>query len=163
MHRTSCFLVAATALAGLIIGSPAYAQAPATAAHQFVVADGLTWGDFAPPGFPSGAKIAVIHGDPASDGPYTVRISLPGGYVIPAHYHGGDETLTVLSGTFRLAMGDTRDEARLRSFRAGDVLFLPAGHTHFGGAKGPTLVQLHGIGPFTTTVVEPVDEGGGAR
>jgi quercetin dioxygenase-like cupin family protein len=135
------------------------AQAGTSHTHVFVTAGELTWNDFAPSGFPSGGKIAIVHGDPGSDGPYTIRISLPDGYVIPAHYHSMDETLTVLSGVFQIAMGDRRDEQRLQSFRAGDVLFFPAGEVHFGGVQGPTVVQLHGIGPFTTTVVEPIDSG----
>lgn len=163
MLRTFMGLATATALAGAM-ASPALAQSAPEASHAFTSAAELRWADFSPPGFPAGARIAVVHGDPGAEGPYTVRISLPEGYVIPAHYHGKDETLTVLSGTFQIAMGETRDERRLRSFRAGDVLFFPAGMPHFGGVKGPTVVQLHGIGPFTTTVIEPVaGEGEGGR
>jgi quercetin dioxygenase-like cupin family protein len=136
------------------------AQSSGGTAHAFISASDLVWNDFDPPGFPPGATIAVVHGDPGSTGPYTVRISLPDGYEIPLHWHSGDETLTVLSGTFLLSMGDRRDDRRLEAFRAGDVLFIPAEHRHFGGVEGPTVVQLHGIGPFTTTVVDPGAGGG---
>ncbi len=135
----------------------AQGQVSGSSPHSFISASELEWNPFEPEGFPLGARIAVVHGDPGREGePYTVRVSIPGDYEIPPHWHSGDETLTVLSGTFLLAMGERRDEARLDAFRAGDVLFIPAEHPHFGGAKGPTLVQLHGIGPFTTTVIEPV-------
>ena len=155
MYRTILTFGAAF-LVPLWTSAAASAQTAAAAEHVAVGADALAWNDFEPPGFPSGAKIAVIHGDPAHEAPYTVRISLPDGYVIPVHLHGADEHLTVLSGTFRLTMGETWAESRLPSYRAGDFLFIPAGMPHFGGASGPTMVQIHGIGPFTTTVLEPV-------
>ncbi len=156
----STFSLAVALVAAAFLVSEAWAQDSAPAAHSFVVADDLEWGAFEPEGFPTGARISVVHGNPAVEGePYTVRISIPGDYEIPPHWHSGDETLTVLSGTFLLAMGESRQEERLETFRAGDVLFIPAEHPHFGGAKGPTVVQLHGIGPFTTTVLEPVASG----
>src|SRR5437870_1507568 len=68
----------------------------------------LKWGD-APPAFPKGAHLAVLHGDPSKKGEYALRFKMPGGYKIAPHWHTQDEQLTVLSGTFVLHMGDTMD------------------------------------------------------
>jgi quercetin dioxygenase-like cupin family protein len=150
-------ILAIAALAPLFLVN-AVTEAHSAEGHVHVSGDKLVWNDFHPPGFPQGAMIAVVHGNPKQKAPYTVRINLPDGYVIPVHLHSGDESLTVLSGTFRLAMGKTWDESKLPRYRAGDFLFIPANMPHFGGAIGPTMVQIHGIGPFTTTVLEPVAE-----
>ena len=66
--RFSLLVVAAVAIASVVIGAGEKKKADAssvTAAEQHKVlspAD-LQWGD-PPPGFPSGAKVAVLSGDP---------------------------------------------------------------------------------------------------
>jgi hypothetical protein len=71
-------------------------------------ADEVKWGP-APPNIPAGAQIAVLAGDPSSDGPYVVRLKMPGNHKVPAHYHPKDETVTVISGDFHVGMGDKLD------------------------------------------------------
>lgn len=116
---------------------------------------GTTWTDLKVPGFPAGAKMAVIHGDPAGTGDYTLRLQFPDGYQFPVHWHPKAEHLTVLSGTFMLAPGTQVNASALKTYQAGDFLYLPARNSHFGGAKGPTVVQLHGIGPFAINLGAP--------
>ena len=41
---------------------------------------------------------------------------------------------------------------------AGTFGFWPAGMRHFAWAKGETVLQLHGIGPWTITYVNPADD-----
>ncbi len=108
----------------------------------------VTWGDFTSPGFDPGAKIAVLHGNPGAKGDYTVRLQFPDGYKIPVHWHPNGEHATVLSGTLGLAMGNTADWKAVRDYSSGDFLYLPAHHSHFGIARGVTMVQLHGEGPL---------------
>lgn len=108
----------------------------------------VTWTDLVVPGFPSGGKMAVIHGNPASKGDYTIRLQFPDGYQFPVHWHPGGEHVTVLSGTFRLGMGGTANASALRSYAPGDFVYIPARMSHFGGATGATVIQLHGMGPF---------------
>jgi hypothetical protein len=36
----------------------------------------------------------------------------------------------------------------------GDYLRIEGKHPHFGGAKGATVIQLHGQGPFTIELVQ---------
>ncbi len=37
----------------------------------------------------------------------------------------------------------------------GDFLYIPARMSHPGGAKGVTVVQLHGTGPFAINLGTP--------
>jgi quercetin dioxygenase-like cupin family protein len=115
----------------------------------------LTWGPLEIPGFPSGLQIAVLKGDPSVAGkPYAVRVRFPAGYRFPAHWHPMDENVTVISGTFYLGMGSSSAAGTAKAYHAGDFLSLPNHQPHYGWVEGPTDVQLHGIGPFQTTVVE---------
>jgi len=43
-------------------------------------------------------EMAALAGDPASSGLVTVRVKMPAGYKVPAHWHPTDEHVTVLSG-----------------------------------------------------------------
>jgi quercetin dioxygenase-like cupin family protein len=115
----------------------------------------LVWNDYQPPGFGPGLKVAVVHGDPSvPDEPYTIRASFIDGYIIPAHIHPRAENLTVLSGTFMLGKGVERDDSKMTGYRPGDFLYIPGEHPHYGKARGPTVIQLHGIGPFQTILVD---------
>ncbi len=128
---------------------PAVAAAPMDMPDmQMSAGNGLTWSDLNVPGFDPGAKMAVLHGNPGAKGDYTLRLQFPAGYRFPVHWHPGGEHLTVLSGTFQLAMGNTADWTALKNYGPGDFLYLPAHHSHFGGAQGVTVIQLHGEGPF---------------
>lgn len=140
-----------------ILISSASAQGAGMAKDSMVAVAAKTVA-FAPieiPGFATGIKIATINGDPAAAGPYTIRLSFPDGYKFPAHWHPNDENLTVLSGTFQLGMGSKPDDSKLKTYEAGDFLFMPATHPHFGGVKGATVVQLHGQGPFAINLATP--------
>jgi uncharacterized protein (TIGR02246 family) len=110
-------------------------------------AAGLSFRPLDVPGFKSGMQLAVLHGDPGGKGDYTIRLKFPAGYTFPAHYHPNAEHLTVLSGTFLLSMGE-KEGGALREYQPGDFLYIPPKKPHYGGAKGETVIQLHGIGPF---------------
>ena len=115
----------------------------------------LVWQDYEAPGFEPGVKFALVHGDPSvPDEPYTIRASFIDGYIIPPHYHPTDENLTVLSGTFMLAKGVEWDASKLKAYRTGDFIYFPAEHPHYAKARGPTVVQIHGIGPYDTILVD---------
>lgn len=117
--------------------------------------DKIVYNDFRVPGFDPGVKLAVIHGDPTGNGDYTLRLMFPDGYKFPVHYHPGAEHVTVISGTFLLAMGTDGDWSRVQSYGPGSFIYAPALHPHFGGARGVTVVQLHGQGPFAINLGAP--------
>lgn len=129
-------------------------MATTPAMHDVAAAD-LEWNDVEVPGFLPGMKITAIHGDPSvADEPYTLRLAFPDGYRFPPHWHPRAENVTVLKGTFLLAMGEEFDEGAVESYAPGDYLFIAGENAHFGGAKGRTVIQLHGVGPFEINVVE---------
>jgi anti-sigma factor ChrR (cupin superfamily) len=117
----------------------------------------VKWGP-APPVFPKGAQIAVLSGDPFKDGPYVVRLRLPTGYKIPAHNHPTTEYVTVISGTFNLGMGDKLDQMKGIRLTAGGWAEAPAKMNHYAWASSPSIVQVHGQGPFAITYANPADD-----
>ena len=50
-------------------------------------------------------------------------------------------------------MGETADASKLKSYGVGDYLHIEPSKPHFGGARGATVIQLHGTGPFAINVV----------
>jgi len=128
-----------------------------TAQHVMVTANDLKWGD-PPPVFEKGASFTVVSGDPGKAGIFVVRLKMPAGYRINPHWHPTDEHVTVLSGTFALGMGDQFDVAALKELPVGGYGLLPAQMRHYAMAKTEAIVQVHGMGPFTLTYVNPADD-----
>jgi len=120
-----------------------------------VMSSSLTWSDFVHEGFAPGAKIAVLHGNPAAPGRVVVRLSFPDAYQIPLHWHPGAENVTVLSGGLQLGSGNTVDMASARSLSAGDYVYIPARHAHFARTQGATVLQVAGNGPFVLNLGVP--------
>jgi len=155
---------------GLCLAIPAAAEEPQTpppattaaaaapaSAHVLVAPMELKWGD-APPALPKGARFAVLSGDPGAAGPYTIRLKLPAGYKIAPHWHPTDENVTVISGTFSLGMGDAFDQKSMKALPAGGYAVLPAEMRHYAWTKAGATVQVHGMGPFVITYVNPADD-----
>jgi quercetin dioxygenase-like cupin family protein len=134
------------ALVVALLTRAAAAQAPA-----------LKWGP-APPVFPPGAKFAVLQGDPSQAALFTVRLEFPAGYTLPPHFHPTDEHVTVISGTFLVGMGDKADFTHALVLPAGAFITAGANQNHFARAKGRTVVQVHAMGPFALTYVNPADD-----
>jgi quercetin dioxygenase-like cupin family protein len=122
--------------------------------HAVVTADRILWKPLRP-----GAEIAVISGDPNAEGsPFVLRFRYLGKARIPPHWHPTDEHLTVLSGTFRLGMGESGDESATTALRAGAYAFVAAKMAHYAWAEADTMIQVHGIGPFAINYVNPADD-----
>jgi quercetin dioxygenase-like cupin family protein len=135
-------------------GTSAATKPSAQAAHP---ASDPQWGPV-PTALPPGAEIAVLQGDPHGEGVYTLRLKLPDGYIIPPHFHPTDEMVTVVSGNLRLGMGDQVDEKNASTLKAGGFVTANKGMHHFAIARGETIVQVHGQGPFAITYVNPKDD-----
>jgi len=117
----------------------------------------LKWGP-PPPSLPPGAQVAVVSGDPGKDGPYVVRAKLPAGYTIAPHTHPTDENVTVLSGTFYIAMGDKLDKKKGAAVKAGGFFRAEQGMQHYGWTPRGATIQVHGMGPFVVNYVNPADD-----
>jgi hypothetical protein len=138
--------------------APKKAAAKAAGAAPVVVTpDKIQWGP-APPVFQPGAQFAVIAGDPGKAGPFVVRLKFPDGYRVMPHWHPTAENVTVLSGDFRVGMGDKFDESALTTLPAHSIAVVPAHHNHYAMAKGEVEVQVHAMGPFKLTYVNPADD-----
>lgn len=121
----------------------------------------LNWGP-APPFFPAGARFAVLQGDPSQAGVYTIRLEMPAGYTIRPHFHPTDEHVTVMSGTLILGMGDSVRTRGANVLTSGAFITATAQAHHFAVARGKTVVQVHGEGPFLITYINPKDDPRGA-
>ena len=132
-------------------------QAPAPRSHQIVKPSDIKWGP-PPPSVPPGAEIAVIDGDPAKPGVFAIRLKFPDGYQIPPHWHPTDEHVTVLQGTMIVGMGDKVSAASEEELATGGYVRLPAEMRHYARAKGQTIVQVAGSGPFVVNYVNPSDD-----
>ena len=103
--------------------------------------------------------MAVLDGDPKAEGSlFTLRLQFPAGCRIMPHFHPSDEHVTVISGEFAMGMGDVHDEALLHALPPGSFAVMPASMHHFALARTETVIQLHAIGPFKTTYVNPADD-----
>jgi hypothetical protein len=111
-----------------------------------------------PPSLPKGARIAVLEGDPNKEGPFVFRLKIPDGYRVPPHTHPKTERVTVISGTFNIGMGEKFDQSATRPMPAGTYGYWPAGMTHFVWTKGETILQFHGMGPWSIEYINPRDD-----
>lgn len=133
------------------------AQTASTEKHAFTP-DAIPYGP-PPPFLAPGAQLAVIEGDPgAQTGGYTVRLKMPDGYRIAPHWHPLRENVTVISGTFKVGMGDRFDESKMVSFPAGSFAYLDPDMHHYAMASGEVVVQVHGKSPLQFNYVNPSDD-----
>lgn len=153
--RTLWLAVSALAAPAVVL-----AQTPhRTSAQHVVVAvpDSMKW-NAAPPVLPAGAKLAVLDGDPAKRGPFTMRLSFPDGYTIPPHFHPVVEHVTVIRGTLLVGMGNQLDPTKFNELPEGTFAVIPPRMRHFARAKGDVIIQLHGTGPWQLIYVHAADD-----
>ena len=124
--------------------------------HMMVTSDEFKWVDV--PSLPPGAKLAVIEGPLNQAVPVTFRVKFPANYQLPAHWHPAIEHVTVMSGTFNMGMGDKLDRAKTKALTAGGVAIMQPKTNHFAWTKDETIVQVHGMGPWGVTYVNPADD-----
>jgi len=125
--------------------------------HASMQPDTLKW-TAAPPALPAGSQIAVLAGNPESDGAYVVRVRMPANYTIPPHTHPTDENITVIEGTLHLSMGTAIDPTKGEVVSAGGFFHLDKGMPHAAWATNPTIIQVHGMGPFVINYINPDDD-----
>jgi quercetin dioxygenase-like cupin family protein len=125
--------------------------------HSMVQPDQIKWGP-APAVLPPGAQAAVLYGDPSKEGLFAMRLKLPNGYKVGPHTHPVVEAVTVISGTFKLGMGDSADEAKAQSLPAGSFFAFPPGTPHYAFVEGETVVQISTVGPWGLTYLDPKDD-----
>jgi hypothetical protein len=89
---------------------------------------------------------------------FVFRIHQDAGYITFPHTHPIDENITVVQGSWSLGMGRRFNRSALEPMATGTFGIAPKNMVHFAWSKTETILQIHGIGPFSSTVVEPVYE-----
>lgn len=125
--------------------------------HVIISPADIKWGP-GPPSLPAGAQVAVLQGDPTKAGAFTVRLKFPDGFKVPPHWHPSDENVTVLQGSLLISVGDKFDDAAARELPAGSFALMPKGVRHSALAKGETIINIHSMGPFEVSYVNPADD-----
>jgi quercetin dioxygenase-like cupin family protein len=147
-------MAAAIALLNIGMVSQGFGQ---TSQHHHVVLtpDQLKWNDL--PALP-GVKIAVIQGPLTEAVPIMFRLKFPANYKVPPHRHPGIEHITIISGTLNLGMGESFDKSKTDALMAGSVAIMPPGTAHFVWTSEETIGQVHSIGPWGVTYVNPAED-----
>ena len=166
VFRTAAAVAVAAALAALSSAlvaaqgaskKPPPPAPPKVVGHAIYTPDKIQFGP-APNSLPPGAQAAVLDGDPTKAGLFVIRIKFPDGYRVPPHWHPTDEHVSVVSGTLMAGMGPKVDEGAMQTLGAGSYVKMPAKMNHYVRAKGETIVQVTGMGPFQVTYVDPKDD-----
>jgi quercetin dioxygenase-like cupin family protein len=101
-----------------------------------------------------GATQVVISGDPTKPGMYVVQNTFAPGRGSRPHFHDQDRYITVIKGTWWVALGpesDVYDPSKMVGMKAGSFVFHPAFGHHYDGAKDEeAVVRIMGMGPVTT-------------
>lgn len=145
--------IGAVAFAAMAWAAPSFAAD----AHVVMTPKDVKWVP-SPPSIPKGAEAATIYGDPGKEGMFALRLKLPKGYHIPPHTHPKPEVVTVLSGTLRLGMGNTADQAKAEPLLAGSFFAMEPGMAHYVYADDDTVLQLNSTGPWALSYVNPKDD-----
>jgi hypothetical protein len=136
------------------------APKPETAAapvHRVFMPNDLQWVNAAP-SLPPGARVAILEGNPDDSGLFTMRLLLPAGYAVPPHWYPADENMTVISGEISMATGETFDSSKGHELTAGAFSLMPAGLKHYAWTTTGAVIQVHAMGPWGITYVNPEDD-----
>ena len=125
--------------------------------HTMVKVADFKWMDV-PPGLPKGAKVVVLSGDPSKAGPFTIRLKFPENYTVRPHWHPTAENITVIEGALYMGTQSTFDKQKVGKLEKGDFAVMPAKFVHYAFCEVPTVVQIHGMGPFAITYINKSDD-----
>jgi quercetin dioxygenase-like cupin family protein len=123
--------------------------------HVMTTPADLKWADV---GAMGGAKIAVLEGPLTEAVPFVIRLQFPAGTKVAPHYHSTIEHVTVLTGEIKMGAGDVLDPSKTKALEPGSISIMQPGMHHFVYADKDSIVQVHGVGPWTVTYVNPADD-----
>jgi len=130
---------------------------PGQAIFKAVTQEDLDWQPFA--AFPPAVRLAVVVGQPSSEGPYVIRVKVPHDVKLMPHIHPEDRVYTVFSGVFYIGLGDRFDADKLQAYPPGTVIILPGNTPHFHWARsGEYVTQVSAVGPLGLHYVNPNDD-----
>jgi hypothetical protein len=106
---------------------------------------------------PAGVEGAILSGDPASGGVYTMLLKVPEGTRIPPHTHADAwRQSVILQGTFHFAFGTEFDADALIPMGPGTFWTEAPDQPHFGEIRvgeGEVIALLTAMGPTSTDPV----------
>ena len=144
-------------VAAFLIGTVILFAQPGTPQNAFTPSQ-IKWGP-PPPFVAAGAQLAVLEGNPMADsGDFTIRLKMPAGYKIAPHWHPKRENVTVISGSFKVGMGDKVEAAKMMTFPAGSFAYLDPDMHHYAMASGEVVVQIHGMAPVQFNYINSEDD-----
>ena len=151
----TCFAVA---LGLSIVLSGATAVNADTEAETITITqtDKLQWRDY--PGLP-GVQFVVIAGNPREAGIYVIRAKFAPHVMSRPHWHPEARYVTVMKGTWWAGTGDKFDPDSTTPVPTGGFAVHTPGKVHYDGAKDEeVIVQIMGMGPSGTNVVNPAEK-----
>ena len=147
-------LACGAALLALLVATPSAAQDSDPDAQGNVFHDGasLPWGE--PDG---GMRFLPLYGSDYSVAgqPFAFRIHVQPGFEIGPHTHPVVEHMTILSGTLHVGLGETMDREAATPYGSGSYVAIGARVVAYMWAEEETIIQVHGVGPFSTDFVTP--------
>lgn len=115
----------------------------------------LTPADFVWEQLEPGLDMAVLEGDPRSEGYYIIRARFSPGTFSAPHYHPHDRFITVMEGTWWTGTGTMWDKENSIPLEAGSYMKHPAGAAHYDGAKDEAVtIEIRGMGPAPLIYVD---------
>jgi len=105
-----------------------------------------------------GVSVMNLLGSRTEPGPYVYRVKARNGVRIPPHWHTQTMHLTVLSGRFVMAMGESLDSIQAKTYDSGSFVVLPANMRHIEWFEGETVIHVETQGPLETVFVNPADD-----
>lgn len=84
-------------------------------------------------------------------GYFVERSIFPAGYKSNPHTHPGNLNITVITGSFNLAINDNYDSPeKPLIYGPGSFVIIPAGVPHFEWFTEKTVMDISGVGPLKT-------------
>ena len=151
-RKVTTWLVASAAILALPLSA-----ALAEEDHVLLTPDEIEWNP-GPPSIPEGAEATVLYGTPGEEGLFALRLRMPDGYHIPPHVHPRPEVVTVISGTFKIGMGEDPDPDAATALEPGSFFAFPPGMAHYAFTEGETVIQLNSTGPWDLEYVDQDDD-----
>ena len=151
-HRFWRYLLLPLSFMGMLSISSAAELNPAALVYK--LPDQIPWG----PVNAAGAQSAVVVGDPTKPGFYMVYNKwTKGNHFSHPHFHPNDRYIVVLQGTWWVGTGPKFDpEHGTTAMPAGSFVTHFGRQVHYDGAKDEeVIVQIIGIGPSNTTLIDP--------
>lgn len=145
--------IGCASVALLVAGPTASSQSLKPDAHGFLIV--------APEDVkaPNGGRSVTLVGDSSKPGIYVTRITWAPGTGSRPHYHNQARYITVLKGTWYVATGPSADVYKpetMTAVKAGSFIYEPPEGHHYDMAKDEeVIVEITGMGPVTTTSLEP--------